>query len=579
MIDSVTLQPVFPLWIIAVASISLFSWLVWNEYKRMIKFLLWRLVAVIIVSISILGLILQPSWQIESGSNGMVLLTPHYETKTVDSLVIANPSLVTVRTMDAEPYGKSELISSLNKISNLRFVVGDGLPDYSLEVNHPFSYLKSKMPYGIIRWTPPTLFRANQQNEITGLFYAKEKTILKLMGPSGVEDSTSFSKEGIFPFTFHIVPKQTGLFLYSIESKNDSESSSQKFPVEVLPERKLKIFISVKYPTAEVRYLKNFLAEKGNSVIARFQVSKNNYRYEYSNTNEVRINSLSIAALKSFDLIVVDNESIEALSSLEQNQLLESVRQGLGLLIVYNSITSKSTNPLQIPFKNFKSDTARIRLASSYFTFPTLPATVDSNAIESIIQNKERILAGYLNKGAGKIGFQSLQETYRLQLEGRDTEYAILWTPIIEQVAKRHETKSKIELEQSFPIYTDEPITVNVISSEAAPKLFSNSIALPLREDVIIDDYWHGTTWADGIGWHAFSIQEDSIPKNYYVSNRTEWQSLRIAQQQRANSLASQSKKSITKAIINTERESIPQLLFYLLFLISAGFLWLVPKL
>jgi hypothetical protein len=291
------------------------------------------------------------------------------------------------------------------------------------------------------------------------------------------------------------------------------------------------------------------------------------------------VSKLTSEVLNYFDLMIVDNELLESLSTFELNQLEESLKQGLGLLVLHNSVSTKNnTNTLSLPLIPFKSDTTRVILGASSFSFPALAVRVNRENVTPIFQTKERVVSGYVLKGQGKIAFQLLQETYRLQLEGKNSEYALLWTPIIEAVSKIQNSKFKIEIAQPFPIYTDEPMTINVIAAQSIPALQSDNVLLPLRENVVIDDYWHGTTWAGKIGWHTFSI--DSTSLNYYVSDPTEWQSLRIAQQQKMNTLATQ--KKITdeeKDVIITEQKPVSRLLFFLLFLMAAGFLWLVPKL
>jgi hypothetical protein len=573
-------QPVFPISFIFIIGILFFAWLAWKEYKRNIKFLLWRMIALIMLTLSLLGIILQPYYQTESRSSGLVVLTPHYQSTVVDSLLNRNSSLRIARTADAEPYPGSKIISSASEIANTQFIVGDGLPPYLLqEIQTGYTFLKGKLPYGIINWVTPNPYKANHQNEINGVFHAKEKTILKLKGPEGAEDSISFAKAGTFSFKLFLKPRQTGQFLYAVNIREGSILTSHKFPVYVQAEKKMNVFISVKYPTAEARYLKNFLIEKGHSVVARFQVSKNNFKYEYGNQKMMPVSKLTSEVLNYFDLMIVDNELLESLSTFELNQLEESLKQGLGLLVLHNSVSTKNnTNTLSLPLIPFKSDTTRVILGASSFSFPALAVRVNCENVTPIFQTKERVVSGYVLKGQGKIAFQLLQETYRLQLEGKNSEYALLWTPIIEAVSKIQNSKFKIEIAQPFPIYTDEPMTINVIAAQSIPALQSDNVLLPLRENVVIDDYWHGTTWAGKIGWHTFSI--DSTSLNYYVSDPTEWQSLRIAQQQKMNTLATQ--KKITdeeKDVIITEQKPVSRLLFFLLFLMAAGFLWLVPKL
>jgi hypothetical protein len=158
-------------------------------------------------------------------------------------------------------------------------------------------------------------------------------------------------------------------------------------------------------------------------------------------------------------------------------------------------------------------------------------------------------------------------------------DYASLWTPLLEQAARIENSTFKIKLENKFPLYTYEPLSMDVIAAQQEPTLKNDGTSLPLHEDVVIDDYWHGKTWAGESGWHRLTIENDSTQLNYYVSNSKEWQSLRIAQQQTANRLLNQSSNRSHEMIDSKEHKPISLLLFFFVFLVAAGFLWLVPKL
>jgi hypothetical protein len=582
---AITIQPSFPLWAIIGGGALLLCFLMWKEWQRKIKFLAWRLVTATLLTFSIMGLLLRPSFVNERKSDGIVLLTKNYKTSVADSLQKADPKLTFLRTVDAKPYQRAEEVSFHHDLSTfskqLHFVLGDGLPYYSLqEIENDFQFLKGELPRGIIEWKTPYVFKANQQAEINGVFNAKSKSKIKLISPSGAEDSIEFKTQGLHPFKLSITPKQSGLFIYSVITQDSIGIYTHKFPVEVILEKKLSILFLQTYPTAEAKYLKNFLIEKGHAIMVRTQTSKNNFRYEYANREPLRLEKISAEIVKEMDLIVVGNESHQSLTSYEKNILEESVKQGLGILVLYNIMEKKrNTSFLALPIKEIKGDTIRLALGKSIYTFPALPVKIDVDSIEPITQSKERILSGYVSRGAGKIAFQLLQETYRLTLEGKTLDYARLWSPLIEQVAKIQDSRFKIELEQDFPIYTDEPLDINVIASKQNSRLLSDSVLLPLREDVVIDDYWHGSTWAGKRGWHQFSMEQDSTVKNYYVSDKSEWQNLRIVQQQKANEAISKKNFPNEQAEVTfTGEKLISPLIFFLLFLLSSGFLWLAPK-
>jgi hypothetical protein len=206
-----------------------------------------------------------------------------------------------------------------------------------------------------------------------------------------------------------------------------------------------------------------------------------------------------------------------------------------------------------------------------------VPVEVISNAsIQSILQHKGRVLSGYVYSGAGKVGFQLLKETYRISLEGNENDYGFIWSDLIERTARSKNDSLKINLTNNFPYYPDESLTIAIISSGTQPSLYERNNSIPLTEDVIIDDYWHGKSWAGKTGWHQFTTQ-DSTHLNYFVSHADEWESLRIANQIKSTMVA-QSPTSVADGLVQFINKLIPPLVFFLIFLLACGFLWLVPK-
>jgi hypothetical protein len=585
MIDiGLSIHPVFPLWIISAVVITLLALMMWKEWQRKIKYRYARIAAVILINISILGLLLQPVVERERESDGVVLLTPHYKASIADSLLKANSKLTVVRTTDAIPYGDASVLDNLDDLYqdiDLHFVLGDGLPEYMVrEIKRPFQFYKGELPIGIVKWQTPKSFKPNQIHKIQGTLRSSGAAQIKLIGPGGLEDSVSFSQQGNHDFVLSLTPKQSGLFLYSVVIEDEGKSSTQKFPVKVMEEKKLNILFVQNYPTAETRYLKNFMLDNGHALAVRSKISKDRFRYEYANRESLRIDRLSPEILNEFDLFFIDQESLDALSNNEKTALEESVKQGLGLLTLYSSKDNmKGSAWLSLSMKEISADTVRINLSSSKYTFSVLPLKV-TDVVEPITQSKGRVLSGYVNKGVGRIAFQLLQETYRLILEGKKMDYASLWTPLVERAARTENSKFKIEIDAPFPMFPNEPLNVHVIAANATPQLMNDGILLPLREDVVIDDYWHATIWAGDEGWHQFSTKQDSITMHYYVSNTTEWQSLCISQLHRLNETVNQNNSNRNEnLLIVKEQQPVSLLLFFFIFLLSAGFLWLVPKL
>jgi hypothetical protein len=191
-----------------------------------------------------------------------------------------------------------------------------------------------------------------------------------------------------------------------------------------------------------------------------------------------------------------------------------------------------------------------------------------------ILQNKNRYLATYQHAGQGRVGFQLLQETYRLSLEGDSIGYSALWSKCIEQVARTQHRGAEIRTEERFPIFTDEPVRVSVLSPIAAPTLTMERTSLPLSEDIFIDDLWHGKFWAGAPGWLWLKTEQDSVA--YYVSEKNAWPSLVAASDLSETKL--KSRQGSPKEISHETERPVPVWIFFVLLLVSLGFLWLAPK-
>ena len=581
-----TIDPVFPLWVIAITLIPTFAFFIWKEVRSNQRFTATRILAQLLVLISIVGIILRPSIQKEVSSSGILLLTEGYSKVVADSLLTKYPTLKVVRTTEAEAFNNSEIVPDNKSLSSfsekIRFVTGSGLSPDELAFlqGEKFKFIPGNTPEGITRISVSNPVRTNHSATINGIInYTGAGTTLKLAG-TGTEDSIHLGGKGITTFSFTIRPKQAGQFLYSLQTK-DTAFVNEKLPIEILPEHKLNILFLQKFPTAETRYLKNFLAEQGHRILLRYQTSKTNFSYEYANTSPVPVSRLTSALTESIDLLFIDSSVLSELSSSETTILRDAIHNGLGMIIL--DLPEKSTDLnkfVSLTFKPLKFDTVHIHLGSSnQYTLPIQPINITtSKSIEATLTHNNKPLSGYSFKGAGKIAFQLLKETYRVRLEGNTDDYAFIWTPLVEKTARVKEIEFKMKLINSFPYYQDQSLDVEIISAGSAPTLLDGSIQLPTGEDVIIDDLWHSKTWASSPGWHHLSIKEDSMRLNYFVSKKNEWNALRIVNNMRATRLA-ESENEITSVISNSvETREISPLIFFLIFLFAAGFLWLAPK-
>jgi hypothetical protein len=564
-------EPLIPLWIIVTVSIAFTLLFGWLEWKRNTKFLWIRLVAVVVMMLSVLLYLLQPALQRERTTSGVVVLTKNYRVAQADSVREKNSDFRFIVMPDAAPYLNAQELTSANEVLNykdeIKIIAGDGLPVWALP-NSGFSFLKGTKPDGIVNLNKPEKIYANRKVNLTGVWNGAAITLI-LESPGGIVDSVKVAA-GTNSFVLSFTPQQTGKFLFSLKAPTSKE---EVLPIEVLPTRSLQVLMLQSYPSAETRYLKSFLIEQGHAVAMRTQVSKINYRTEFGNRSSINLNRITNELLNEFDLVILANET--ALTKTDQTVLETATRSGLGLL--WLPAAEELQKPLfGFELSNFADDTAHVRVNNKTTVLPAVAARIKTDVPS--LANARRALSGYNFSGAGKIGVQLLQETYTQLATGEPEMYSSLWSPLLEALARPTSVATKIKVKNDFPIYVQEPIEIEMISNQSLPELVVDSVALPLRENVVIDNYWTTSFWAAQSGWHAVTSPADSTMTNFYVFKSDQWQGVRSSALQNLNRAHESAYANESETTV-VETKRISSFWFFVLFLLSAGFLWLVPKL
>lgn len=582
--DGVVFHSIFPVWAVLSVAVLLTAVFIWKEIKRKHRFLALRIVAQIILILSLTLLFLRPSVKTTKTVGSALLLTPGYDKGKADSLVELY-GLRVIRTDDASAYRKAKVLASWHLLqddaADIRFVLGEGIPAYVHdEFDLHFEYLQGEKPDGITRISTLSL-KSNQFNVIQGeVNYASPPATLHLLGPAGIEDSISI-KEKHTSFSLSTFTKQPGKFLYQARLLKDGKIvMNDPLPLEVMPERKLNVLFLQQYPSFETRYLKNYLGEKGHRVIMRYQVSKSSYRYEYANTEKQLLPRLNAALLNKQDLLIATPDVLKSLSPSEMQLINTASSEGLGIILLIYQPVKGMQGLLPYPLIPVQTDTVSLTSAQWKGRI-TLPATALLIAAAPSLQtifsdNSNGLLSGYFYHGAGKTGFQLLNETYRLPLEGRAREYAQIWSPLIENTSRKQSEKFKVNIRSPFPYFQDQPVHFQIIAAAEAPIVHFDSMRIPLKEDVTVNQLWHGTIWPDHPGWHQLTLQ-DSSHFNFYVSGANEWNALNLTNQALQNKISSTYGETQNKEI--SDYQPVSPLLFFLLFVLASGALWLLAKL
>lgn len=585
---AIVFKPIFPLLWVVIVSLLIAILFFWLEIKRKQKLLLSRLAAVLIAVICLAMLVLRPEQSALKSSN-IIILTEKYSKPVLDSLLSVDPASQVYVAKKASPINNATSLDNYRELINLKGnidIVGLGIPEYAIQHLDTTSvqFYPSKIPFGFTYIDSQKTFAINQTDELKIGFNSDKKSYTVKLSTSGiVQDSVIIKRVGEQSISFSLKPKVAGLLSYSLTAIDSLREIvfSEDVPIQVLDQKKLSILFLCNYPSAEIRFLKNFLETENHKLTLRYKISQDKYRSEFINTPQRNLGRINSSSLENFDLIITDATSLASLSNSEQKEIQESIRLGLGMIVqISESTLEKNTQQLTgLRTNKIKSDSATLILNRAKLKAPASPVTIssDKNIFNVLQEPSGRIVSGYTQHGLGRTGFTLLNQTYSLELSGKRDLYADLWTSLINATTKRDVKKYDLKFTTPFPHYCDEPIDFQIIATDKKPTLLSDSTDIPITEDQLIQNVWHGRLWSSKPGWNSIKITEDSTNYNFFVSDEHHnWKNLRIFNQQLALSKVSSSSEKPVEQFLE---RPIPLYIFFLLFILSTGFLWLAPKL
>lgn len=583
---AIIFNSLFPITWIVISAVLVLGMLGWLEVKRRQKLPILRVAALFLAVFSIVCLILRPALSIEKSAN-IILLTTNYNPHTLDSLLDSNPKSQVYKLQGAEGPNTATEIKNYRNLSDLKgniFLLGEGLPQYMFEYVNSSSlqYFPSLNPEGFSAINSDKLYTVNQPARLEGIINIQGNKTVTLTGPASAEDSIHIQNQNSQPFSLKFTPKAPGQYLYALTVSDSSGkiNFSEQVPVQVKAQKSLSILFLSDFPSAEIRFLKNFLETENHKLTLRYKISKDKYRTEFINTPQKSIGRLNKELLQHFDLVLVDASSLSLLSTGEIQQLKEDVKNGLGILTLINtpSLGKQANDLLNLTLSKIKNDSAQLLLQKKRIKIPATSVSIVSPKKTFAVQQEPsgRIISGYQSVGLGKSGFQLLSNTFSLALLGEKEAYAEIWSPLIQAVSRKEIREYDLQFTTSFPYYSDEPIDFKIIGGTAKPTVTIDSMEIPIIESPLIKNLWIGKMWATQIGWNTIHIDQDSSNHSFFVSSPESWKSLQVNNQLRSMKKIVSKKGNVSPQTI---LQPVPKIIFFLLFLVSAGFLWLAPKL
>ncbi len=395
---------------------------------------------------ALLYLFLFPPHARETGGT-LTILTPGITNEQRASTrtgadVVALPGIA--GTIDGRIERAPDLATALRRhpqTSRLR-VVGNGLPsrDRPAARGVAIDLDAASLPDGIVELSLPehvqvgNRWRANGRIKATTL----ANRVIELRDPTdAIAASVLTNAQG--RFAIEGVASASGLLRYALSVRDDDGKSIDTIPLalDARIETPLRLLIAAAVPSPELKYLRRWATDAGQTVDSRIGLSEG---IALRDAEKPLINAASLAAS---DLLIVDERSWAKLDASTRRLVADAVDGGLGLLLrvtapmaseelgAWSSLGVAMTPGDPAPPSALRDDTRDDALALSH-----LPYRLGGNLAPLVVSRDGDIVVGWRAQQRGRIGVVTLADSYRYVLAGSPDRHGSLWASITSTLAR-----------------------------------------------------------------------------------------------------------------------------------------------
>jgi hypothetical protein len=582
-------------YIAILAGLLLMAFLIYKEVRRANQArLAWRILASILAVVCFVLLIVPIKYEthVQQNADEVILLTQGTNLDSVAKLKgkkYALPSVDLKNTRAITIPNLSYFLKSNPNIQKLK-IYGYGLSAAELEdlKGYQIVFHPSTNPSGIISANWPAKLKTSESLQVQGTYQNSGSETVKLLlkGLGKTVDSTSIEAKANKSFSFKTNPKQTGKAVYELIALQKKDTlAKEPVPVQVGDQAPMKVLILASFPDFEYKFLKNWLYENQYPLAFRSQISKNKYASDFLNMDGFNLNQISSASLKKFDILIIDEEELAAISPGERASIDLAVKNGMGLLIRVTNVKASST--LSGRFSRFESPALKgkplnLTLAEDHFKFNPLPLEqalfLKANQSDKplIVDASGKTVVNSSISGYGKVLVSTLSSTYNWLLSGQKTDYTTYWSKLLANAARKRNEILAVNISPQFPVVNQKiRVVTDLAESDKLPILKIDNIQLSPRQNMELPFQWDALYWPQRAGW--INLQRNQTIEPIYIYQKTDWQALKNQQilndthQFIKNLNTTKAKSNITDTIIENE---VSVWWFFTGFLFACAFLW-----
>ncbi len=463
-----------------------------------------------------------------------------------------------------------DLASGLRRhqeIGNIE-ILGDGLPprDRGAVGDRGVKFSPGDTLAGVVNLQLSTDVRSGAMWSVRGQLTGIPRAHVELRDRSDATvASATADDEG--RFTLSVRAKSAGQSLYRLRLVDAAQVTLEEIPLPlvVADGSAVRTLILAGAPDPELKYLRRWIVDSGNSVASRIGLSRGIEQLQ----NAV---DLAAASLAEIDLLIADERAWAGLSTAEKAQIKSSVERGMGLIL-------RTTGPLSsqvrsewvaFGFKIESFDGARsVTLANpvSGISVSREPFNISVEDSVALVSGVDRsTLAAWRAVGQGRVALWLALDTYRLQLEGDDSRYGTLWSDAFAAIARARGIRPPL-----LPTFARVEQRSEFCQLDAAAALEDTDGQI---HDLLVgkDSIRCAAWWPMKSGWHA--IVEGPSRWPFYVYSADDAKTLKREETREATSELVQENPATSSYRVPMQRW--PWFLVWLL--ICAGIWWLERK-
>lgn len=414
--------------------------------------------------------------------------------------------------------------------------------------------------------------------------------VLLLMGFHTVLDSFTVHPKQEQAFYLHDVPKQNGLATYSLVAIQGRDTlEKEPVPVEVINASPLKILILSGTPDFENKFLKDWLSQNGFTVANKTMISANKSERSFLNANSLSLEKITPVLLDSFDVLLSDETAINLLTKPEQENIYQQINsKGLGLIIHGDTITNNSTWFTRSFQLSKKAAAQKSRISITLPGNPYFKASLTGeeqtfirprNDMQPVaVDSAGNIVTANTANGSGKIAFTVLNNTYQWLLSGNLAQYHTYWKTLLQKTARDHRGGIDISISPALPVIQQQVSLMMYTKGEKMPEVKIDRSTLAFAQDAQKPELWTARYWPLTSGWQTTTIAGNS-DYHWFAYEKNDWPYISAAEKIAAGRRYSEQKTAVNSSSVSKKESGpVPLFYFFLLFLISCGFLWMERK-